>query len=405
MRIKICLFWILFILLFGGEYISAQVVDSIRIDGLKRTNENYLKRFISHAKGKSFDSLLIYEEERRLRTLSSVLDVNAELIAVDSMTVLKYHINERWTLLPVGDFGASNDNLWIGAGIMETNFLGRGIYFYGYLQYKTPFAAHLILRDPYFLGSRFGYEFQYKNSEVLERNNYTFSDKYKLHELSFGGKYELAFEKDIFIGLAKREESNYNTSELIDRKTSFRYFFGVHLQHLDFKHFMIDGWQNRFHISLINPSSDHENSLNVYNEFQFFKLEGKTNIATRLLIGLSTEENTLYQPFIVDSYTNFRGSGYRYLRGNQILSSNIECRYTVFENMRAGIQILAFSDIGWIGYRINENYEEQKGLLFAGPGTRLNIKKIHNAVLSIDFGVSLLTPHNNGWVIGWGQYF
>lgn len=402
-KTKILWLSILSVVLVGTA--KGQTVDQIELQGNKRTNEKYLLRFISQQEGEEYDSLKVEEDKRILRTLSSVLNVETEFDNKGLQTILTYKITERWTLLPVGNFGVADDNAWLGAGFMETNLLGRGMYLYGYLQYRTPFALHVILKDPYILDSKFGYEVQYKKAEAFERDEQLVHDQYNLSEISIAGKYEIAYEKDIFLGVAGKEEIIYKEEGRLDKKESIKAFFTIRLQRKDYRSFMIEGWQNQLHINMLSPLTSHNTSLNIHNEFKIYKIFNKQNITGRLFAGISTEQNNLYQPFIVDNYMNFRGSGYRYKKGNKIISFNLEYRYTVFENKYAGIQVLGFTDAGWLGYKTNGKYYAQEALLYAGPGFRLNIKQVHNAVLRIDYGVNLNKPNSNGWVIGWGQYF
>ena len=51
---------------------------------------------------------------------------------------------------------------------MESNLLGCGLYAYGYYQYNERNTLHLIFRNPYVMGSRWGYELQYKRQPVYE---------------------------------------------------------------------------------------------------------------------------------------------------------------------------------------------------------------------------------------------
>lgn len=405
MRFKNIISFLTVIIVCQNILAQEDYIQKIEISGLKRTKEDYLRRFLSVEPGFAIDTSVIEEDKRKLRTLSSVMNVKSSIEDADSQVVLKYQIEERWTLLPVGDFGASKDNIWIGAGLMETNLFGRGLYFYGYIQYKTPFAAHIIFRDPYISDSRIGYELQYLNNEVIEKPAYSGSDVYKLHEISAALKYEIRYEKDVLLGMSIRNEKALFKEELIRKKDEIRIYSELKFQHLDYRFFMLNGWKNYFRVSLNVPDNNYTNTISIFNDLRLYKSIQKSTVASRLFGGLTTQDELYFLPFIVDSYRNFRGSGYRYLRGNQIFFTNLEYRYTIFESRNFGAQVLAFSDLGWIGYREDKTYELSKPLYYGGPGFRFHIKKIHNAVLSIDYGFDLSNTQDGGWVISWGQYF
>ena len=116
---------------YGFENDSLQI-SSIRFSGIKRTKIQYLERFIETEVGHKPDSLIIKEDLRRLRNLAPVMLADVSYESADSGILLNYKIVERYTLLPVGDFGITDDNFWIGGGLMESNLFGRGLYTYGY---------------------------------------------------------------------------------------------------------------------------------------------------------------------------------------------------------------------------------------------------------------------------------
>ncbi len=381
-------------------YSQTITVDSVKIIGNKKTKTRYLERFLTIRDGGVYEFSFMEEDMRKLRTLSSILDVEALLIKKDTTAVLSYFVNEKWTLLPVGDFGVSNNNVWVGMGLMESNLFGQGIYCYGYLQYKVPFAAHFILRQPYFLGSRFGYEFQFRafeNSGIFVRSNV---DLYEQQEIQFAGKYEMEFEKDILLGVARREERVFQDETLLDKRHSNRYFVEFRFQKMDYRYFLQSGWKNFLLINITHPVTGHSSALSFYNELRLFKSYKKLNLAARFILGASTEKNVYFLPYFIDSYSYVRGSAYRGGVGNRLAVSNIECRYTIYEGKHAGIQLVGFSDFGQIRYQSEKLTE-----VYSGIGSRFIIKKIHNAVFSIDYGANIEEINQGGWVVGWGQYF
>lgn len=405
MELRKILGLIVFVCLVNSVMCQNVIIDSVVFDGIGRTKSSYLKRFLEVKESDSYDSLQVSEDMRRLRTISSILDVYVDTIRTEAGVILKYSINNRRTLLPVGDFGLTDGSLWLGAGLMESNLFGRGLYVYGYLQYKTPFAAHFIVKNPYLFGSRWGYQFQYKSLDVYETDLNYQVDAYKQMGYSIAAKFELQYEKDVLAGLGYRTESVILQDVEIDRKESLRYFLEFRFQRLNYLHFMQEGWQNFFSVYSSAPLTQHADSYSLFNELRVFRIVGKQNFAARLLTGISSEEELYYLPYFADSYKSIRGSGYRFARGNRLFATNLEYRLSVFENHHFGGQVVGFVDAGRVAYRIDKSLLEETNMLYTGAGVRLIVKKIHNAVLSIDYGFNTQDPSAGGWVIGWGQYF
>ena len=92
-----------------------QAVTKVEIQGNTRTKSVYLKRFIQLQEGMRTDSVMIRNDLRRLRNLPSIMSAEARFMEHDSSVDLVYHVEERLTLFPVGDFGITEGNFWIGA--------------------------------------------------------------------------------------------------------------------------------------------------------------------------------------------------------------------------------------------------------------------------------------------------
>ncbi len=403
--VSIVLVLFLFLEQVSGQ--SSSTLYKIQFEGNKHTKPGYLLNHIHTLPGQIPDSALLEEDLRRMKTLPSVLDAKYSLVQSDSGLKLIFDIEERWTLLPVGDFGVSDDNYWVGAGAMESNAFGRGIYLYEYIQYKTPFTFHAIVRNPYLFGSKWGIEYQGKITEIKEPLPIYEYDLFKQNEHQIFVKYEFVYEKDLLVGIAYANEQIKLLEQVLDLRQSIRLISEMRLQMLDYHYFIIDGWKSNTMISYRLPFSDHRRTFMMFSEFIYFKsFMYKINLASRMGVGISTEQQRHFSPYIIDNYRNIRGSGYRSFRGNRIGIANIELRTTLFENYWGGIQCVAFSDLGFVAFKTDQSASiEKEPLFYAGPGLRIIYKKAYNAVLSIDYGFNLEDMPQGGWVLGWGQYF
>ncbi len=393
-------------------------IHSIDIHGNKRTKTTFLQRFVYTKPGNQYDSIQINDDLRRLRTLAPVMDAEVNTTHNDSGIVVHYKITERLTIFPVGDFGITQDNFWIGAGVMESNLAGRGMYIYGFYRYNVDHTIHFIFRNPYINGSKWGFELQMKNLPTTESLKTDSLLKYQHSDFSLALKYEFRYENDLYLGTTFRyqaakyefENEEYIETKSIGFRRSLVPFLRWEIQNLDVRHFYIQGWKNNLYLEVALPlRAENSSVLLFYDEFRMYRRFGnKGNLAIRMLAGLSNEEYTAFSPFIADSYYNFRGIGYRAYKGNITGLINLEYRQTVFENHFGGIQAVAFCDAGVLlnsDHYTHELSPEESIHTFGGLGARFVFRKAYNAIFSIDYGVNLQNIQNGGWVIGWGQYF
>ncbi len=393
-------------------------IYSISISGNTKTKSSFLQRFIYTSSGDQYDSLKINNDLRRLRTLAPVMDVKIDTAHLDSGIVVDYKFAERMTIFPVGDFGITNNNFWIGIGAMESNLAGRGMYIYGFYRYNADHTVHFIFRNQYIRGSKWGFELQTKNLPATEYIHADTAIKYHYTDISAACKYELHFENDLFFGTSFRYRSakyiinneEYTENTIIGLRRSVVLFLRWEFQKLDIRYFYIHGWKNNLYAETsFSLQVPNKSVLLFYDELRLYgRLGEKGNLAFRILAGISNEEYVVFSPFIADSYYNFRGIGYRAFKGNTIGLLNLEYRQTAFENHFGGIQAVLFSDIGTLlnnGSLSDSSLKYKRVYTFGGIGARFIFKKAYNAILSIDYGMDLQNITSGGWVFGWGQYF
>ncbi|MFT6279822.1 MAG: hypothetical protein ACJAU0_002657, partial [Flavobacteriales bacterium] len=134
----------------------------------------------------------------------------------------------------------------------------------------------------------------------------------------------------------------------------------------------------------------------------------KCNIALRGRVGISSNGDTPFAPFVIDSQMNVRGVGNRIDRGTATAVLNIEVRQTLNEQRNWALQGVLFSDAGtWRkpAGELSDLFQKENIIHFAGVGLRGIYKKAHNAIIRVDYGFDVYNVKNNGLVLGLGQYF
>jgi len=408
---------IFLLIVFGNLF--GQNISSISIEGLKKTKESYVRQFVTVRVGDRLDSAQLEADRKRLTNLEMFGDCQ---IRIDEIKEGNYHItfrcDELHTLLPIFSFGGIEENFWIQVGASEVNLSGRGHKLTTYYQYydRSSYAAHLTFER--IKQSNWGANVNFVKWSTVEPlffdegaveydyDNWTFGATairyFKFRDkLEFGGAY---FTEDY-----KRLGESFAFAPL---QVSTQKVLGKILYTIDrvnYHFFYVDGVKNQFNLQTVRSLDDDPPFYISFNDFHYFKrIKGRGNFATRLRVGLSSNEQSPFAPFVLDSYLNIRGVGNRVDRGTGAIILNAEYRQTLLEKEKIAIQGVVFSDTGsWRnpGGNFNDFTDSNNFVLFAGGGLRFIHKKIYNAILRVDYGFNLQETGINGFVLGVGQYF
>ena len=119
-------FLILFITSFFG-LAQAVRIDSIAIEGNKKSKESYLRKLILTQKDIPYDSSTVHEDIIRLIREPAISHAYFEVQKTSNgKHKLIYHIEENTTLIPALDVWSTlNNKTAYHLGVNEYNFLGR----------------------------------------------------------------------------------------------------------------------------------------------------------------------------------------------------------------------------------------------------------------------------------------
>ncbi len=395
----------------------------VQWEGCQRNDTTYLERFISITPGDTFSLERVATDLQRLRNLYSVANARFRL---DTLTRdrlgLVIEVEEAWTLFPIVSVTGVRSNTWYEIGASEINLLGRGMNLtLAYRNIDGRSNYQVFFQQPYVLGSRWGLLagiHRYASTEPLFFPEGTVFYNYTNWSFDVGISYEftqghsLQFGANYFIeGYAKTPDQPLENPPGPDELTIPKGLFKLihRLDRVNYDYFYQDGFSNTTSVEAVYNSDDGSWFNLMLNDFHFFRRTGQRgNLAMRLRLGLSTNLNSPFAPFVLDSRFNIRGAGNRIDRGTGTLVFNAEYRHTLFERDLVAVQGVAFSDLGaWrsAGGDFDELFDPEFLRHFVGPGIRFIYKKAHNAVLRIDYGFDLYQPGERGVVFGFGQYF
>ena len=393
--------------------------EAIVFEGLQKTRLGYIEQFVQSRVGDEADSLQLEFDRQRLANLEMM--ANAELAVEQSAggVTVTFTVQEVRTLLPLFNFGGVEDNIWFLLGMSEANVFGQGHKFFAFYQYYDRSSVSISLFLDRMRGTRWGLLLNFVKwgtEEPLFFDGGTAFYDYDNFNYGAGTVYHFNFLSNIELSTAYFSEEYNRIDEApiegapIRAKTHKQLFKVIHrLNKLNYHFFYIRGIQHTINAESVLSYDGDPAFYIAFNDFRVFHRVGdRGNAANRIRLGIASNQDSPFAPFVLDSYVNIRGVGNRVDRGSAMAIMNNEFRHTVIERPRVAAQVVGFSDFGtWRspGGELSELVDPDNFEWFAGGGVRLIHKEIFNAIFRIDYGFDVLTPRRSGFVIGIGQYF
>jgi len=362
---------------------SQKHISKIEFTGIKKTKGDYLKSLLQCKINEPFTLQLLETDIQTLKNLSSVANAKYKLDTINQNIQLVFTIDERKTILPIINFGGIKGNIWFTLGVIDNNFRGYGDLALAFYQNNNGrHAGQVYFKNPGILNSPWGYSF--------------IINKWASFEPVF-------FEEGTVDYLYDNNSAG----------ASLLHNFGLHHQVELGGTFFREKYQKAAEQTIDNPPGYNIPEKSWFNSLQFrgklfLRPVDKLNMAIRLVLAISTNNNSPFAPFVADSHVNIRGIGNKIDRGTAQAVINVEGRYTVFRNKYWSSQLVVFSDLGsWRnpGGQLINIFDSDQFRHFIGGGVRFNYQKIFGATLRVDYGIDIYNPNQRGFVLGFGQYF
>ncbi|MFY0598240.1 MAG: hypothetical protein JXR03_01125 [Cyclobacteriaceae bacterium] len=406
-----------FCLFYFNSSWAQDIISIISFDGIKKTKPEYLRNFISSAEGDTLDWKLIEQDRQQLANLEVLSDAQYETKKTDQGYEIIFKCKELFTLLPIVNFGGVEDNFWFVAGATQVNLLGKGHKIYTYYQHydRSSYAFNLSLDR--LKGSPWGINLnlvKWGTREPLFFPEGRIEYNYDNYTYGVDGVYRFNVNNKLLIGGAYFTENYKATTAVTDapavaRKEKILAKALYECYKINHFYFYQSGFSNSFNVQTVGSFDNDPTFFIFFNELKYFnRIGARGNFAARLRFGLSSNQESPFAPFVLDSYLNIRGVGNRVDRGTGVIVTNAEYRHSLLDKEKIAIQGVAFSDLGtWRtpGGSLEDFTKKSSVVWFGGVGARFIHKKIYNAILRIDYGFDLQNLGGNGFVIGVGQYF
>lgn len=401
---------------------ASMTIDQLQFEGLKKTQSSFLLHFLKSRPGTSITEKSIQKDIQMLKNISGIGNANYRLDSTGKETKLIYQIQEVKTLLPIVNFGGIKGNLWYQVGFTDINWRGKGQSLSGYYQNNDRrHSGQIFYKIPWYRGKPWGFSAsltKWSSREPVFFSEGTVNYDYDNNSIALSLIRHFGFYRNLELGgtffIEKYTKSELQFLDTPPGPATFRQ--PKYLSKLEYSENFLN-----YHLFYLKGYSWRLAMQNVYNTvdknwFNTVQFQGKSfkrfghrgNLAMRLRLAISTNNETPFAPFVVDSHVNLRGVGNRIDRGTGQVVFNAEYRHTVYNSSRWAGQIVAFSDIGtWRnpGGNFSDLYDNENFRHFIGGGFRIIYQKVFGAILRVDYGFDVFNKNQNGIVIGLGQYF
>lgn len=415
---------LVFITLFLTHFTNGygQILETIRFEGVTKTDTTYLTALIDCKIGAELDSSTLAKDLQTLKNLNLFFSVDHSLkISAMGKADLVFIIKEAVYLYPIISISGFKDQFKFQAGANQINFLGRAQSIGFLYQYYDRHSLSLFYTAPKHANGKTGHEValaKYSTVEPLYFLDTVSSFNFDNYSVSLGGFYWLG--KKIRLGLGgmymweqyeqiDNVEIGYQDDLFSFDKFQIRLrtdYEGIN-QHYEFR----DGISASFFSEMIQTEGVPEASFfKATTRFKYFKRIGKKgNLGIQNQLGISTNNDSPFAPFVLDGFINVRGIGNRVERGTAEFIINAEYLHTVLKRKYFIAQLTAFSDYGALrspGASIGSIFKEQKTNLYAGLGIRLHSRFIYKTIFRLDLSTKIIQNDKKvAFTFGLGQFF
>jgi outer membrane protein assembly factor BamA len=407
-------------------YAQDNVVNTVTIEGNKRTRTSFIKRFAFVKEGTVLDTARIASDVRRLKLLPSVANATSKIeVTNDGNYQLTYTIEENFAIIPgLNIFTDNNDEFAYRVSLFDFNFLGRNQLVGGFYS-KDVFDSYGVFWEaPNLFTRKLGIGVNYQNivsqEPVFFDNDQDVNYKFDTKAFQISVMYEPNFNNRLELGVNVSRE-NYDFIEG-DVPNGIPFQLGAdklaivgeyEYNNINIFYQYQEGFRSLCNYRFVTGSEGENDLLTNFfigrNDFEYFKRVGaRGNWANRLRLAYASNDNTPFAPFALDNQLNIRGVGNTIDRGTAAIVLNTEYRQTLYEKGWFVLQSNAFLDAGtWRnpGGNIGELFDGSTLRVYPGLGIRFIHKRIFNAVFRLDYGFGIGNEATNGIVFGIGQYF
>jgi outer membrane protein insertion porin family len=401
--------------------LKATVIHSVNYEGLTKTKADFLNQLIKCKSGVEFDTLIIQEDEQTLRNLNLFFSVNSKSIFNDLQNGydITFIIKEAKYVYPIFAVEGFDSQLKIQAGLSNLNWRGRRNTIGFVYQYYDRHSLSLYQKTPRHKNGKTGHELslsKYSTIEPLYFDTITSNFNFDNYSVSAVGKFWINSKINFNIGgilMYEKYEQRDDAFELPKKSFNFLKYqirssliYNYVNQHYEF----FDGLNFKLYAETIQTKDYPMASFfKLTTQIKYFKRFNKRgNFGVNYKIGVATNNESPFSPFVLDGFLNVRGIGNRVSRGTAENILNIEYRHTLFNKKYFTIQSAIFTDIGSLrqaGEKFETMFTASSMNYFSGIGIRIHSKYFYKSIFRVDYSVNLTDINHGGFSFGLGHFF
>lgn len=401
-------------------------ISSISFETLTRTKPDFLLSRLDFQTGDSVSLEEVEKNTQYLRNLNLFLSVDFKVDSLSNSKIgLIFILEEASYVYPIFSIGGFDEKLNLLLGVGDINFLGKAQHIGFIYNYYDRHSFTFYQNAPMHKNRRTGHEFVLGKRSTLEPLYFgSASSRFNFdnYHVSIGGylwvnrflnfglgtmvMYENYENREVAIitpgkTFAVGDQFNFWKLQVRANATfnAINYFFERR-----------NGIKNTLYAENIATANNPNASFfKVTNELNFYKFIGKSgNLNLRNRIGIATNNNSPFSPFVIDGFVNVRGSGDRIARGTGEMILNLEYTHTVWRNKLCFVMVNSFFDMGFLrppGEGFNKSFETSNSHAYYGAGLKIQSRKFYNTLLRLDFGLNTQNYKQNGFTFGFGHFF
>jgi outer membrane protein assembly factor BamA len=409
--------------LFASLTAVSQNLGELTISGLKRTDEQFIRKVIESRAGQPLDSLQMAQDILRLKRLEPVASADfAVTMLPDGNFRVDYNIVENFTIIPgFNVYTTQNEEVAWRVSLFDFNFLGQNHIVGGFFLRDIFNSYGVYYEAPFLFNREWGLSVNHTNNTRLEPVFFpenTTDFKYNNNAFEAFAIYQPDFNNRFEFGGSYFEESYEYLEQEGALPPPITQVSGNHFRlrarhlntNVDIQYQYLEGREYETVLNLTNEANENLSNffLGRFN-FRYYKRLGERgNFAHRFQGFFASNNDAIFAPFVLDNNLNIRGVGNKIDRGTAGIVLNTEYRHTLYERDWFVIQSNVFVDAGsWRnpGGDLSDLVDPDNIRFHPGLGIRFIHKRIFNAVVRIDYGYGIGKGDARGFVIGIGQYF
>lgn len=413
---------ILLLLLSSAFRAHGQNIRSISFEGLTKTKPEFLKGIIKSKEGQVFNDTLLQEDIATIRNLNLFFfaDGKVEHIEGSEELAIIFEIKEAFYFYPIVNASGFKSQFKLELGFNHINFLGKAQSLGALYKFYDRHSFSVFYNANRHQNGKTGHELaltKYSTIEPLYFTDTVSDFNFDNYNISAGGHYWITNRLRVGLGGMYMYETyrqldtaafDLGATQFNFHKYQFRTFADLNLLNYHFER--LEGIRNYIYFETVQTVSYPEISFFKFtNDIYWFLHAGERgNFALHNRLGIATNNDSPFAPFVLDGFINVRGIGNRVSRGTAEFIVNAEFRYTVWRHKWFMIQLIALSDLGTLrqpGDKIEDMFNYKALNLFAGGGFRIHSRVLYNTCFRLDYSVNPIHPNQHGLTFGFEQFF